>query len=732
MSRSLAVIPAIIVLSMYALGAEIHGTVVGAGQNPVPGAVVLHRGSGAKTETDAGGKFVLEVPHADRVRLEVIHPDYYEREFLVERKAFGKALFVLVPLIRQNEEVLVTALRYPELSIDVPAASTIVTEQTLAEKMAPNLTEALQEVPGLGGLGAGGFSLVPSVRGLARRRVLYLIDGARLESDRRTGPNGSFVSPEDIARIEVLRSASSVLYGSDAIGGVIQVMTRGPRSDDGLQGRLRTGYATVNGEKGAGFELEGARRPWAFSLSLQYVDAGEYSMPGGEKALQSQYTQGSFLAKVGHLTDRHEIVLSYLGARGTEIGKPSPTAATKPTWYPRENQNLLQLHWKENDVGKGGELLFHAFVNPNFLETQTNTYDAFSFLALESYAKTDSADFGAQLSYAKKISPAFRLEGGVDYFGRSGADAYNRYTTLDTSGAVTAVAEEYPYLDGSRGDLGIFLSGDYSGIKRLDILAGARYDILRMKALPLDTAAPVVTHDDQPTGFVALSYKLHEHMTAFANVSRAYRLASINEKYYTGISGRGFIVGNPDLRPESSLNLDAGLKFPGRRFFFGLYAFRYRIDDMIERFRLDPTTYTYGNIERGQLQGFEIEAEAFLLAGWKIFGNAARISGKSLETGAPLNDVPPHQIYAGTRFWAGKFSAELNATFRLAKPDPGPAEVPVNASQLVNLRATYLWHELSFYILLGNVFNATYIARADPDAMVEPGRNLRLGFAYAF
>jgi len=125
-------------------------------------------------------------------------------------------------------------------------------------------------------------------------------------------------------------------------------------------------------------------------------------------------------------------------------------------------------------------------------------------------------------------------------------------------------------------------------------------------------------------------------------------------------------------------------------------------------------------------------AEAFLLPGWKVFGNVAAIRGRSLETGVPLNDIPPVQIYTGTRVWKGKLSAELNATFRLAKSNPGPAEIDVASSELVNLKATYLWRGLNFYVTLGNIFNAAYVARADSEAMVEPGRNLRLGFVYSF
>jgi outer membrane receptor protein involved in Fe transport len=730
--RALPLMSGFILLAAAAAGAaEIRGTVVGAAQNPVAGAVVLHRVSGARAETDASGAFAIKVPDGVRIALEVVHPDYYEREFMLGPKGLDRpVVLVLTALIKQSEEVIVTALRYPESSMSVPAANAIVSAEALTEKMAPNINDALQDISGVAAIGTGGFSLVPTVRGLARRRVLYLIDGARLESDRRTGPNASFLSPEDVERIEVLRSPSSVFYGSDAIGGVIHVMTKSPRFDGALHGRLLTSYATVNGEKGVGLALEGSSRAWGFTLSFNYEDAGLYHIPGGGEVLQSQYTQGSLLAKVAHKTDKREIDLGFLGARGTDIGKPNSTAATKPTWYPRENQNLVQLHWKEKGVGRDGELLFHAFVNPNFLETLTDSYDG--YLARTSFARTESTEFGTQLSYAERFGPSFRLEGGLDYFGRAGADAFNRYTSFDEFGAVTEVVDEYPHLDGSRGDLGFFLSADYAGLRRLDILGGVRYDLLRMKALPLDATEPVVTEDDQATGFVGVSYKLAGNLTAFVNLARAYRLASINEKYYTGISGRGFIIGNPDLLPERSLNFDAGLRFAGKRHFFGLYAFSYQIDDMIERYRPEPTTYTYGNIEKGRLQGLEFEVEAFLVPGWKIFGNLAAIRGRSLASDVPLNDVPPVRFYTGTRYWKGRFSAEVNATFCLAKDNPGPAEIAVASSELINLRVTYLWQGLNFYATLGNIFNATYFSRADAEAMIEPQRNLRVGVSYAF
>ena len=150
-------------------------------------------------------------------------------------------------------------------------------------------------------------------------------------------------------------------------------------------------------------------------------------------------------------------------------------------------------------------------------------------------------------------------------------------------------------------------------------------------------------------------------------MSRAYRVPSLNERYYTGISGRGFIIAQPGLKPETSLNADAGFRFYGRRFFAGLYGFAYAIDGMIERYTVSPGIYTYGNIDRGRLKGVELEAEYFPMPGWKVFGNMFVIRGRNAATGAPLNDVPPVQFLAGTKAWVGRFSAEVDAAFRLRK-----------------------------------------------------------------
>jgi outer membrane receptor protein involved in Fe transport len=718
-------------LAAAGLGAEWKGRVQSVEGKPVASALILHRPSGLKTETAQDGSFSIVLPQAEKITLSVIHPDYMEEDFDFPAKASERPLIItLVPYIRQREEVVVTAMRHPEPTADIPAASTVMTSEAVQRALAPNIAEMVNDLPGVTDLGSGGFSLVPSIRGLSRRRVLLMVDDARLSSDRRTGPSASFISPMDAERIEILRSPSSVFYGSDAIGGVVHVLTREPGGGDGLQGRVNARFGTVDQQKGGGMSLNGGPEALGYYFSFQGVDTEDYRSPDAE-VLQSRYTQASLLGKVRHRTEEREISGSFLLARGRDIGKPNKDGPAKPTWYPREDQNLLQLYWKEKKVWGEGDLSFHVFANPNFLETRTDTVA--SYKTKESYGKTASTDYGAQLSFDKRLAAHFRLTAGLDWYGRSGADAVNSEKALNPEGEVIRTFEEHPYTRGKRRDVGFFISGDYNGISGLDVAAGLRLDSLHSQANPGGGTATTRYDDRALTGFTAASVKITDSLVLFANVARAFRAPDLNELFYSGITGRGFIIANPDLTPESSLNFDGGLKVIGRRLFIGFYGFYYEIKDMIERYEVADRTYTYANIEKGRIEGLELEWEYFPWPGFGLFGNLAVLEGKSLKTGEPLNDIPPQRVHLGGRAWVGRLSFELEGTWQGEKEDPGPAEITIPSAQYFDFEISYyLGPSFQISFLVQNIFNASYLARPDPESVREPGRNFLLGAAYAF
>jgi outer membrane receptor protein involved in Fe transport len=436
MPRAVLTLSALLFLPIGVIALEVRGTVVTPEGTPVAGAVVFHRPSGSRDVTDAHGAFALDVPEGDLVRLEIIHPDHYDQEFDVPKRGLDRGIvFAILPVVRQKEEIVVTALGRPEARSSLPVAETVVAKGALAEALPSNIAEGLSATPGVAALGSGGFSLVPSVRGLARRRVLYLIDGARLSSERRAGPNASFISPEDVDRIEVLRGPASVLYGSDAIGGVIHILTREPELRPGIQGRVHARYGTVNSEKGGGFSLEGAKGTTGFLLSFQGVDADDYASPSG-RVLQSQFGQGSVLAKIVHRTEKREITAGFLVARGRDIGKPNWDSLAKPKWYPEERQNLFQFRWTERRIADG-ELSIEAYFDPNSLETRTDRVEGYR--TNTSTSRTRSTEYGVQLSFGRKLGKDLRFEGGADLFGQAGAEAVTRDTSFAADGTVKGV-----------------------------------------------------------------------------------------------------------------------------------------------------------------------------------------------------------------------------------------------------------------------------------------------------
>jgi len=711
--------------------ADIEGIVRTPKGIPVEEAVILHRTSGMKTLSDKNGFFSITVPDGKKAILEIIHPDYIEQEIVISEKDFKKKIIIqLSPYIKQQEEVVVTALRYPESSASIPAAESVLSEESLQEKIVPNIAQGIQELPGVSNIGAGGFSLVPNIRGLARRRVLILIDNARITSDRRTGPSASFVNPGYIKTIEVLRSPSSVFYGSDAIGGVVHILTKEASRQKGFGADFSAKYGTTNREKGIGLSLSGWTKNTGYFLSFQGATAENYRSPLGE-VLRSDFTQGSLFGKVSHITQKREIRFSFLGARGNDIGKPNQSSQTKPTWYPTESQNLVQLQWLENDVGKDGEISFQVFLNPNFLETKKESLN--DYKESESFSKTQSHDYGLHLAYGKMISRNFRIKAGVDCFGRAKAEAKNKDIYFSDIGEVTDIFEETPYDGGKRRDFGMFISADFKGIKGLDLVGGVRGDFIHLEASPGGHSTTEESSQSAFTGFIGGTWEVMPAVMAFANLARAYRAPSLSELFYTGITGRGFIISQPNLNPETSFNLDLGFKIIKKRFFIGIYAFYYLIDDLIERFLLEESIYTYGNIDRGEIKGIELEMEYHPIPGWVIFGNLFSFKGKSLEYGGYLNDIPPARLYVGTKFWLDRFSVEANATIQQKKTTPGPAEIEIPGYERIGLKASYfIGSSFQIFLVLDNILNKTYISRPDPDAVEEPGRNLLIGFDFSF
>jgi len=711
--------------SLAVMAATIEGIVKDINDQPLPGVRIVVNGGEQIVQTDAAGEFSVSVSE-DRgdVRLRFERAQFNpETRTIRFAEGVGRLEVYLVPLNYLKDEITITALNEEEKSVDVPFAQTVVGSTTLKEDQPENIVSSLQSTPGVHFVGKGGFTATPSIRGLARRRILLMANGARITSDRSAGTSAGFIAPEFIRQIEVLRSSASVLYGSDALGGVINIIT-----EDRLDPAPRFGILNLSGSsndwrRNAGFRFnQDLGRGFDLYTNLQFTKADDYSS-ADERIWNSGYTYFSGLVALNYRSAERDFSLNFLKAYGHNIYRPRrDNDPDRQSLYPLEDNSLLQLAYCEKEAIEGCTLTLSTFFNPNRLDLHKFRFSRGQF----EYSRNDALDFGFKGVLKKSFNPDLAFQLGVDYYGRSGVD-------MENGSAVDGVPEEayYPLADGNRHDYGLYFTVDYSGFDAMDLLGGVRYGFFRRNALADGVRRE--NNSNAPAAFFGITRHLSDSMNVFFNAATAFRMPSLSEAFYSGITGRGDILGNPDLGPERSYNFDTGVKYYTSDIFAGFYVFYYRINDLVEKFDLGNELYTYENLDRGSIKGFEVELQYFPVQSLEFFGNYFHYWGESQVTDQRLNDIPSPKLFFGGRYWWGRFWIEANHIYSLALDDPGPAETTVDHYNLTNLKAGYyVSNETQLFFKVSNLFNTLYYANADPDIPPAPGISLSIGLSHRF
>ncbi len=229
------------------------------------------------------------------------------------------------------------------------------------------------------------------------------------------------------------------------------------------------------------------------------------------------------------------------------------------------------------------------------------------------------------------------------------------------------------------------------------------------------------------SGFAALGFDFGHDLELTGQVARGFRDPLLSDRYYRGETGRGFITGNPDLEPETSLQFDLALRYNPDKMMAALYVYRYRIFDLIERFRIDDDFF-FRNRGESQITGIELEASFALGSNLELLLGAQVLEGEVAEDGGPTDGVPAPGGFAVLRgqptsrwWWMVRAAA-------FARDDrPGPTEQDVPGYAVIDAGVGFSvadWLELS---LLGrNLADRSYLASSDEDSVLAPGRSLRL------
>ncbi len=699
--------------------AALTGRVVNAGGAPVAGAEVSILGRPGTAVTDADGRFTWTPDPPLPFEVLVVAPGgLFMKPILVERLAAGQLLVLTVESL-VSERVVVSGAA-PDIEATPTAATASLSQAEMQTRLPSNLVQALENIAGVNQVSEG-QAAVPAVRGLSGGRTLILIDGARVNSERRAGASATFLDPEVLEGVEVARGPSSVAYGSDAFGGVIAVTTRKVAPSSPWAGRVSATLGTGVPDRRVGADVSKGFAGGSLLLAVHARDVDDWDSPSGT-TFNSGYNDGGLLAKATHTVADGFLSVGYQGDFGRDIERPRDNSRTVRFFYPEENSHRVTAEYDKPDVGPFEELGLNLFYG-----RYSQTTDQDRFATATTARSVDRAEISAHdfqfRGYARRALGGARWELGLDVNGRAGLralDVLERYTLAGARTTTVNVA-----IDAARRvDTAVYSSLDATVLPTVSLAGGARVDYITTTNRG-GYFGDRDTGNGAASGFVALTAGSYRGFTLTAQAARGFRDPVLSDRYFRGPSGRGFITGNPDLDPERSLQFDAGVRYTARRVRAAVYAYRYQISDLIERFNVGtPDDFFFRNRGRATLRGVEFESQISLPWRLSIEAAAQLARGRAGSTNTALDGITTETGSVQLRRAIGaRAFAQMRAAWFADDDRPGPTERIVPGYTLVDLSGgATLGRHLEIRGLIRNLFDAEYYASQDIRAVFAPGR----------
>lgn len=717
-----------LLLALAAPASSLEGVVLLPDGSPAADATVSILGLAGSTRTGPDGRFTwVPDPPVPFEVLVVLAGGMTAPPVLVESLPADGPLTVQVQAA-VNETVTVRAGATPHTEAPPASAATLLGRQELEQHRPANLTEALDAIPGAGRIEAG-HSAVPTLRGLGRGRTLILIDGARVTAERRAGPSATFLDPFFLEAVEVSRGFGSVAYGSDAFGGIIHARTRrvspGAPPTARIQGTLGAGIP----ERAVGAELTKGLIHGGLIIQGRFRDFDDYRSPQGRVGNSAARDYG-FRGRFDREFGPGVLQAFWETDSGRNVEKPASDSDLVRAFYPREDSHRLGVGYEPDPTLGFTRLSVHAFLGWYRLTTDRDTRPTALQPREVGRSEVRALDYGFRATAARPLAK-WRVEGGLDLNGRMGLEALGVFERYDASGNRTQIVKENAIANASRHDAGLYAATDGALNRRLTAAFGARLDRVGVR----NVAGLLGDHSFSRyavSGFAALTAGPLKGTTLTAQVGSGFREPTLSDRYFRGVTGRGSVTGSPDLEPERSLQYDLALR-RGGRVRAALYLYRYRISDLVERFRSGPTFF-FRNRGRAVLRGVEAELQADLGWGLNAEVGAQASSGQAQDDDADLDDVPARRLTLTLNKAIGaRGSARMRAALEGDDDDPGPTERPIEAYATLEATAAWRWSfHLETRLVVKNVFDRAYLQTAEDNGVLAPGRSAALTVSYIF
>ncbi len=711
----------ILPLEVFAQGLSIKGTVRDTSGNPLIGANVLIMETNYGAATDDYGRFVINKLKPGRYTLEFSSVGYKPETLtgVYLKNSPIEVNVILKEKVIESQQVVVTAGKFAQKLSELPISADIIHADELAQKDITDLSQAMKYVPGVYMIedqisirGSSGYT-----RG-AGTRVLLEIDGIPYY----TGDTGEIIweiiPVNDIQRVEIIKGAASALYGSSAIGGVINVITKN------IPAKSST---FIKGEFGA--YDKPAYSQWIWTQKLRTFNSLTVSH-------SDRFGNFGYTLSISRISDlsykQNDVYKRYIGYfKGLYNFSPSSSITVFMNGLNQDHGNFL--FWKD---------LNHALQPPDADQGQSVYSKRYMFGSVYKNVLSENLLLNIRASYYRSdwndqtasrnnsLSNLFRLE-----IQTNATLSNNIILVSGIEGTKDGVSSNI-FGDHNSYGFGAYSQVDFTVLKSLNANFGIRYDYSKLSDLAgLSSVSPKA----------GLNLKLSDNLTLRSSFGTGFRAPSLAETFTTTSASGITIVPNPELKPEKNWTFEVGANYQLNSIInLDAAVFQEEYYNLIEPgVTASGQAFSFNNVTRARIQGFEAGTNySFLNNKVRLSINYTYLWARDLQQNVPLKYRPRNNVLAGLDYFLDHF--DLGADFRysskveemdyelvsLGTIKDGRQHVEI---KVLDLRAGYNFESMGVparvYFNVKNVFNYNYVELiANP----APIRNYSLSTEFLF
>ncbi|MCF8240745.1 MAG: TonB-dependent receptor [Melioribacteraceae bacterium] len=657
----LIIVLVLIGLNLYAQTGSLKGYVYDESNNePIAGVNISIQNSDYAATTNQNGFYSFNNLQSKQYDVVMSHIGYQVKIFRIDLETNQKIVkdIHLIPTPINLGEITVTSTFKDILLRDEPMSVEVVTSDQILFDNNITISDAMKNEPGVSVTRDGLWTTDVAIRGLSKFNVVTLIDGNRIETSTAHAARLSLIDVNDIERIEVIKGGASALYGSGAMGGVLNVITKSGYYSEGFNvgGSFTSGYNTVNKGSLGNVSINASDDRWYAKFSGTMRNASDAETPSGK--LNSRFRDNNINASIGvRPTGSHELIFNYQKFDANDVGIPGgtpfPSAATAR--YISSSRELLSGEYRIKNL------------MPSLLSFSFKFYHQKIIRDLELIPNANAiinpgakhVMNGLQIQTKFLINKSNLLIAGIDSWQRS----YDGYRYKHVIPANQTVFEK-PLPNSKFRSVGIYGQNEIQLMgKKIKLSLGGRFDFIKITNDEVNNPIRITTNgviNNTPpvneigsfeknnvnnyswSGNIGLLYKFNENFNTSLNYSHSFRSPNLEERYqYIELLGNTYL-GNPELEPEIGDLFDLGFRYYGKKISFRISAFYNFLNNlMIDRFDYADNVYRKQNVGSAELYGFEFSIDYNIWGSLVTYANAAYVNGKDKETEGYLPEIPP-------------------------------------------------------------------------------------------